>query len=322
MNIRVDIPKNILMILLVNSTLEDVAIKQNLSADTIARIVTEQISDSVNWKDFNRLGLIGVDEIALRKGYNNYLTIVTSKCKENIRILAVLKGREKSTLKAFLKKIPSKLKRTITGYCCDMNEGYINAAIEVLKNTPIIIDRFHVAKLYRKCLINLRKSELIRLRKQLTSKQYGNLKLAIAILRRNVELVTTEERKELDKLFKHSPKLQTGYRLCRQLTSIYNSKIGRRSATNKINRWIEEVEDSDLECFNSFIGTLKKYKTHIIQYFKGRYTSGFVEGFNNKIKVIKRRCYGIFDENSLFRRIFLDTEGYARFLNRTRVAMV
>ena len=158
MNIRVDIPKNILMILLVNSTLEDVAIKQNLSADTIARIVTEQISDSVNWKDFNRLGLIGVDEIALRKGYNNYLTIVTSKCKENIRILAVLKGREKSTLKAFLKKIPSKLKRTITGYCCDMNEGYINAAIEVLKNTPIIIDRFHVAKLYRKCLINLRKS--------------------------------------------------------------------------------------------------------------------------------------------------------------------
>jgi hypothetical protein len=42
----------------------------------------------------------------------------------------------------------------------------------------------------------------------------------------------------------------------------------------------------------------------------------------NKIKVIKRRCYGIFDENSLFRRIFLDTEGYARFLNRTGVAMV
>ncbi|MFT4694091.1 MAG: transposase [Francisella sp.] len=33
-------------------------------------------------------------------------------------------------------------------------------------------------------------------------------------------------------------------------------------------------------------------------------TSGFVEGFNNKIKVIKRRCYGIFDEKSLFRRVF------------------
>jgi len=56
-----------------------------------------------------------------------------------------------------------------------MNEGYINAAMEVLKSTPIIIDRFHVAKLYRKCLVNLRKSELIRLRKQLTTKQQNNM---------------------------------------------------------------------------------------------------------------------------------------------------
>lgn len=311
-----------LMISLINSTLEDVAIKQSLSADTISRIVTEQISDSVTWKDFSKLGLIGVDEIALRKGYNNYLTIVTSKYKENVRILAVLKGREKATLKSFLKKIPSKLKRTITGYCCDMNEGYVNAAMEALKSVPIIIDRFHVSKLYRKCLVNLRKSELIRLRQQLTTKQYRQLKLAISILRRNIELVTAEERKELEKLFKYSSKLQTGYHLCRQLTSIYNSKIGKRSATHKINRWMDKVETSDLECFNSFIGTLKKYKTHIIQYFRGRHTSGFVEGFNNKIKIIKRRCYGIFDKNSLFRRIFLDTEGYTKFLNKTGVAMV
>ena len=79
---------------------------------------------------------------------------------------------------------------------------------------------------------------------------------------------------------------------------------------------------SDMRCFDTFVKTLSKYKIHIIQYFKGRYTSGFVEGFNNKIKVIKRRCYGISDANSLFRRIFLDTEGYARFLNRTGVAMV
>ncbi len=82
---------------------------------------------------------------------------------------------------------------------------------------------------------------------------------------------------ELDKLFKHSPKLQTGYRLCRQLTSIYNSKIGRRPATNKINRWIEKVEESDLECINRFIGTLQKYKSHIIQYFNVLSTSGYVE---------------------------------------------
>ena len=59
-----------------------------------------------------------------------------------------------------------------------------------------------------------------------------------------------------------------------------------------------------------------KQLAEIIAYFKGRNTSGFVEGFNNKVKVLKRRCYGIFDENSLFRRLFLDCTGYEIFLTQ------
>jgi transposase len=41
--------------------------------------------------------------------------------------------------------------------------------------------------------------------------------------------------------------------------------------------------------------------------------SGFVEGFNNKIKVLKRRCDGIFNRQHLFQRISLDMEGYRLF---------
>ena len=123
-------------------------------------------------------------------------------------------------------------------------------------------------------------------------------------------------------MFRHSPNLRLGYQLCRQLISIYNSKIGRLAATRKMDEWIVKVEGSGLKQFDVFIGTYTKYKTHIVAYFKGRHTSGFVEGFNNKIKVIKRRCYGIFDENSLFRRIFLDTEGYDKYLCRPMTATV
>jgi hypothetical protein len=43
------------------------------------------------------------------------------------------------------------------------------------------------------------------------------------------------------------------------------------------------------------------------------YTSGFVEGLNNKIKVIKRRCYGITNLGHLYQRICLDLNGYDRF---------
>ncbi|MHA2219756.1 MAG: transposase, partial [Candidatus Hodarchaeales archaeon] len=51
----------------------------------------------------------------------------------------------------------------------------------------------------------------------------------------------------------------------------------------------------------------------ITNYFEARFNSGFVEGLNNKIKVIKRRCYGIFNIEHLFQRIHLDLEGYSVF---------
>lgn len=137
------------------------------------------------YSNYIKIGLIGIDEVAIRKGYNDYLTIITSRLNDKVRIIAVLKGREKATVKAFLKQIPSRLKRTIEGICCDMNEGYINASLEVLKKVPVIVDRFHVAKKYRQCLVDIRKLELTRLRKKLSDERYKELKLAILILRRN-----------------------------------------------------------------------------------------------------------------------------------------
>ena len=302
------------LFVLVNSTVTDVSIKENLGADAIYGILKRRIASKVDWKQFKKIGLLGIDEISLKKGHQDFVTLVTSRVDNKTRILAVIPGREKSRIKAFLSSIPRRLKSTVVGICCDMYDGYVNAAKEVFKDkAPVIVDRFHVARLYRKSLVRLRKSELTRLRKELATDKYQSLKSAIAILKRNKEFVTKEERKILEPLFRCSPALKAAHKLCCQLTGIYNSHIGKRKACNKINVWIAKVDASDINCFNSFIVTLKKYKIEIIAYFKGRNTSGFVEGFNNKVKVLKRRCYGIVDENSLFRRLFLDCSGYDTF---------
>ena len=53
----------------------------------------------------------------------------------------------------------------------------------------------------------------------------------------------------------------------------------------------------------------KIYRTN---YFNGGHTSGFVEGLNNKLKLLKRRCFGLDgldDPAELFRRLWLDIEG-------------
>src|SRR3989338_5447254 len=73
---------------------------------------------------------------------------------------------------------------------------------------------------------------------------------------------------------------------------------------------MKEVKQSQLMCFNKFIKTLKKYKQQVVNYFIDRNSSGFVEGLNNKVKVLKRRCYGIFNLNHFFKRLHLDISGY------------
>jgi transposase len=81
----------------------------------------------------------------------------------------------------------------------------------------------------------------------------------------------------------------------------------------KLNRWIAVVQKSGLSEFDGFIKTLNKYKSTILNYFKSRKNSGFVEGLNNKIKVLKRRCYGVSKIETLFQRLFLDLKGYQMF---------
>ena len=76
------------------------------------------------------------------------------------------------------------------------------------------------------------------------------------------------------------------------------------------------LDASPLQCFESFLGTLETWLDEIANYFLDRHTSGFVEGFNNKLKVIKRRCYGILNVTHFFQRIQLDLTGYALFASK------
>ena len=62
--------------------------------------------------------------------------------------------------------------------------------------------------------------------------------------------------------------------------------------------------------------TPENWLDDIANYFIDRYTSGFVEGFKNKLKVIKRRCYGILNVTHLFQRVQLDLYGYSLFARK------
>jgi transposase len=219
-------------------------------------------------------------------------------------VLAVIRDRKKVDIKAFFESIPHELKKTVKQVCSDMHDGYVYTAIEVFGPQAVIIDRYHIAKLYRESLDKLRISEMTRLNKTLSSEDYALLEGMMWILRKKHEYLSEADKDKLSLLYKYSPLLKKTHKFALKLTQIFNTHSTRSSAMSKINRWIAHVEKSGLVCFKTFIKTLTKYKPYIGNYFKPSKNSGFVEGLNNKIKVMKRRCYGLLSTETIFQRFF------------------
>lgn len=85
-----------LMKQLVNSTVEDVSMREHIGYDAVLGALSRQVDIQVNWSEIDELGTIGIDEIALTKGRKNYAAIITSRQKEGqVRVLGVLPDRKK-----------------------------------------------------------------------------------------------------------------------------------------------------------------------------------------------------------------------------------
>ena len=308
-----------LMLALVNSTVEDVSRKEHIGYDAVEGAIERCISTSVNWAEFDELNVIGIDEIALTKGRKNFVAIITTQQADgHVAVLAVLPDRKKKSVRQFLETIPKRLWPTMETACTDMWEGYVNAVKEFAAAQPevsidVVTDRYHVAKNYRDCVDKVRKRECRRLKKELSETEYEQIKGVMWLVRRNNKDLTSDERKKLNLLFEYSPELKLAYTFREELTAIFEMQLTKDQAKQRLLKWADKVRHSLLTCFDTFLTTLDNWLDEIANYFIKRLSSGFVEGLNNKVKTLKRRCYGILRVITLFQRLYLDLEGYRQF---------
>jgi hypothetical protein len=89
--------------MLINSTVQDVSLKEHVGYDGILGIVERRIASSVEWSRYSDLSELGLDEIALTKGHGDFVVIVSSRLRSgHVVVLAVLPDREKATVQACL----------------------------------------------------------------------------------------------------------------------------------------------------------------------------------------------------------------------------
>ena len=303
-----------LIVALINSTLTDVSEKEDVSYAALLGVLDRWIAKTVDWDALPPCPTLGIDEIALLKGHRDYIAVITARDDAGeLHVVALLPDRLKATIVAWLSALPDAVREGISTVCTDMWEGYVTAVEETLPNVRLVIDRFHVARHYRDAIETLRKQEVKRLHKELPEEQHDDLKHILWLLRKREAELTEEEQQHLTRLFALSPALKQACTLRDQLTTIFDTARSKKDGLRRIGLRRRRVERSGLRCFDAFLKLLDTWLDRIANYFINHETSGFVEGLNTKLKVLKRRCYGLRNIGRFFQRLTLDVDGYRRF---------
>ena len=89
-----------------------------------------------------------------------------------------------------------------------------------------------------------------------------------------------------------SEKLSQAYRLKELFYEVMDSSDSVEYI-KRFKQWQKNVMRYDIKQFNKLMKTISEWKNEIIAAVSTGYSNGYVEGCNNRTKVLKRTCYGI-----------------------------
>ena len=147
-----------------------------------------------------------------------------------------------------------------------------------------------------KALDDIRKQEYARL----AGKDRRFIKGQKYTLLSNRENLTAEGRQALKTLLAANKRLNTAYLLKESFGQLWNYERegwARRFFEN----WRDALKWQRLKPYEKFAGLIERHSDGIAAYCDpaNKVSLGFVEGLNNKIRVIQRRAYGLRDEEYL-----------------------
>src|SRR6266699_3952355 len=115
---------------------------------------------------------------------------------------------------------------------------------------------------------------------------------------RKDEDLKPEEQETLRQLRQASPDLETAYQLVKEFLQMVRELSGER-----LEEWLNKVEASHLQAFQSFVTGVQQDKDAVIAGLTLVWSNGPVEGQVNRLKLIKRSMYGQADLDLLKRRV-------------------
>jgi transposase len=139
---------------------------------------------------------------------------------------------------------------------------------------------------YSEAADKVRRREMARLKKTLPKAEYRALKGARRAFRTHAQHLDEPDRAVLERLFQHAPCLRSVYTFREGLFTIFEQATSKAAAQTRLHNWRFLLQEQHISGFETFLTTLQTYWEEITNFFVHRLTSGFVEGLNNKIRVL------------------------------------
>jgi transposase len=277
-----------------SSAIKNVAEELRLDWRTVKELEKEYMQEKLRQVGDSTPVKIGIDEISIRKGHSYKIVVSDLEARRAIWFGGI--DRSENSLDEFYNSLKNGKKEEIKLVVMDMWKAFENSTKKNVPEAAILYDKFHVIKHLGDALDAVRKSEYSRVndndRKFIKGQKYTLLS--------NKENLTLDGKKSLKLLLKANKRLNVAYVLKESFGQLwdYNSETWARKF---FDNWKASLRWQRLKPFEDFAKLIDKHWEGIAEYCRmdNKVALGFVEGFNNKIRVIQRRAYGLKDQEYL-----------------------
>ena len=277
-----------------SATIRDVARELKLDWKTVKALEKQYMREQLRRAPKPAPRVIGIDEIAIRKGHT--YRIVVSDLERARPLWFGGTDRSEASMDQFFVDLGAQKSGRIELALMDMWKAFRNSTVRHAPHASILFDKFHVMGHLGAALDTVRKSEYGRL--QGKDRTYIKGQKYTLLSRR--ENLTLDGRRALKKLLAVNKRLNTAYVLKESFGQLWDYRRegwARRFFEN----WKAALKWQRLKPYEKFARMIERHWDGIAAYchVENKVALGFVEGFNNKIRVIQRRAYGLRDEEYL-----------------------
>lgn len=230
--------------------------------------------------------VIGIDEFRGNAGGHKFQCILSDPLER--KVIDILPSRNAEDLYAYFTSFPMQERLAVDYVVMDLSSLFASVVRRCFPHAQIVADKFHVCRLANWAMETVRKEQ-----QRLFGRQrriYFKRSRWLLLSRR--QKLTPEDKQQLATMLLLSEPLRQAYVLKEEFYEMLNSTDARQM-TQRWKVWQDHVVEANLPSFQRLLDTTAKWSKAILQTALTGYSNGFIEGCNNRTKVLKRVCYGV-----------------------------